>query len=315
MEELIKRIIPVFLIIFIGYILKNKNIITDDGIKTLKKLIVTIFLPASLFFAFLDADLSAKYLILIAGVFVLNIVLYLIGMIFRKTGFLDSIYGAEFFTGFEFGMVGIALFSGIFGVKALPVISLIGLGHEFFIWFIYLPLLQSHSNEYKSGFGNIIKSFIKSPIILAIITAVILNKAGAAAAVRENIISSGFITAVQWFSSVTISVVLIVLGSSLKFTDLSIKSSLKFIVTRFVFVAIMAAASYMLVKNLISGLPALFLYAWVTFFLLPPPYIIPIYVPDEHKDENIFLSNTIMLYTLISLGVYIAFLFINPPAF
>ena len=314
MNELIKRIIPVFLIILVGYILRRKKVLSDDGIKTLKTLIVTVFLPSSLFFAFLDADLDARYLILLAGVFVFCGVLYLIGIVFKRTKILDSIYSAEFFTGFEFGMVGIALFSGIFGVKALPVISLIGLGHEFFIWFVYLPLLKSHSDENKSGIKDVLISFIKSPIIIAIIIAVILNKAGAAEIIRNNFISGGFTIAVQWFSSVTVSVVLIVLGASLHFQKMEIGRSIKFIVIRAAIAGSASFGMYILLSNIIRDLPVLFPYAWLTFFILPPPFIIPIYVPDSHREENIFLSNTIMLYTLISLAVFVTVLFINPPA-
>ncbi|MDC7228648.1 MAG: AEC family transporter [Spirochaetales bacterium] len=313
MNELIKRIIPVFLLILVGYIIKRKNILSDDGIKTLKTLIVTIFLPASLFFAFLDADMTSKYVLLIAGVFFFCLVLYLIGLILKKTAILDSIYGAEFFTGFEFGMVGIALFSGIFGVKALPVIALIGVGHEFFIWFVYLPLLQSHSDEYKTSFKDILISFAKTPIIISIVISIILNKAGLANAVRENFISGGFVTAIGWVSSVTISVVLLVLGASLKFDHIEIGRSLKFILVRFVVAGAVALAAFLAVDHLIPDLPELFPYAWLTFFLLPPPYIIPIYVPDSHNEENVFLSNTIMLYTLFSLAVFVIVLFIFPP--
>lgn len=313
MEELIKRIIPVFLLILVGYIIKKKDILSDCGVKTLKTLIVTIFLPASLFFAFLDSDLTSKYLFLIAGVFIFCVLLYLIGLIFKKTAILDSIYGAEFFTGFEFGMVGIALFSGIFGVKALPVIALIGMGHEFFIWFVYLPLLQSHSDQYKTSFKDILISFAKSPIIISIVAAIILNKTGLALAVRENYISGGFITAIEWFSSVTIAVVLLVLGASLKFDNIKISRSIKFLLLRFVIVGAASLAAFFVVNRFIPDLPDLFPYAWLTFFLLPPPYIIPIYVPDEHKEENVFLSNTIMLYTLFSLAVFVVVLFIFPP--
>ncbi|HAK44383.1 MAG TPA: hypothetical protein DCO79_00450 [Spirochaeta sp.] len=193
------------------------------------------------------------------------------------------------------------------------MIALIGMGHEFFIWFVYLPLLQSHSDEYKTSFKDILKSFAKSPIIISIIAAIILNKAGLAAAVRENYISGGFITAVQWFSSVTIAVVLLVLGASLKFDHIKIGRSLKFLLLRFIIVGAAALAAFFAVDHIIPGLPELFPYAWLTFFLLPPPYIIPIYVPDEHKEENVFLSNTIMLYTLFSLAVFVVILFIKPP--
>ncbi len=314
MNELIKRIIPVFLIIFTGYMIKQKNIISDDGVKTLKKLIVTLFLPSTLFFAFLNADLNSKYIFLFAGIFVFCFILYLTGLILKKTSVLDSVYGAEFFTGFEFGMVGIALFSGIFGTAALPVISLIGLGHEIFIWFVYLPLMQSHSDKYKTGFRDIILSFLKSPIIIAIISAVLLNKAGIGGVLRHNFISGGVITALEWFSSVTVSVVLIVLGCSLKFEHLVLGRSLRFILVRFPIVIAASFGAYQVFTRLIPDLPSVFSYAWITFFLLPPPYIIPIYVPDDHHEENVFLSNTIMLYTLLSLTAFVIMLFIKPPA-
>ena len=313
MTELIKRVIPVFIIILTGYIIRRKDILNDAGIRTLKTLIVTIFLPASLFFAFLEAEINSKYIFLIIGVFLLCFLLYIAGLFFKKVSILDSIYSAEFFTGFEFGMVGIALFSGIFGVEALPVISVIGLGHEIFIWFVYLPLLQSHSSVNKTSFKNIIISFLKSPIIIAIIAAVILNKTGIAPILDDNPVSGGLFTALGWFSSVTISVVLLVLGASLRFEHLSPFRSLKYILIRMAVVTPAAVAAYILVNRMIPGLPDLFIYAWLTFFILPPPYIIPIYVPDEHKEENEFLSNTIMLYTLLSLAVFVAVLFIIPP--
>jgi len=313
MEELVKRIIPVFLIIFIGFLLRRKEVIKDAGVNTLKKLIVTLFLPASLFYAFLNAELTSKYFYLIVGVIIICFLLYLTGLVFRKTAILDSVYSAEFFTGFEFGMVGIALFSAIFGIKALPVISLIGLGHEFFIWFIYLPLLKSHAPDTENRLGDVVVSFMKSPIIIAILSAVILNKTGLAESAVNHFITGGILTTLKWFSSVTVSVVLLVLGCSLRFEHLNIGKSLKYSALRLFFVLLISIPAYFLINKIIPDMPALFQYAWLTFFLLPPPYIIPIYVPLDHGTENSFLSNTIVLYTLISLAAFVCYLFINPP--
>lgn len=314
MSDLITRIIPVFLIIFLGFIIYKKNIVSEEGFKTLKKLIMTVFLPSSLFFAFLGADLSRSHLLIPVGAFILCGLLYLIGFFLKKTGFLDSVYSAEFFTGFEFGMVGIALFSGIFGVKHLPVISLVGLGHEFFIWFIYFPLLNTHSPGHRSSFKTTVTSFFKSPIILSIILATVLNQAGASEFIYTNFIAGGFTTALEWLSSVTVSVVLIVLGSSLRFEKLDILKSIKFIISRSLFVAAAAFIFFKILSGFLEDLPVLFPYAVFTFFVLPPPYIIPIYVPDSQKEENIFMSNTIMLYTVMSLIIFVAALFIFPLA-
>ena len=133
MQELIKRLIPLFLILFLGSMAGRKSLLRQDFIDQLKLLVVKLFLPATLFQAFLSARLSLNYLILFGSVFAFCVLLYILGRILKKTGLIPRNYSPEFLTGFEFGMVGIALFSGIFGAAALPVISLIGLGHEFFI--------------------------------------------------------------------------------------------------------------------------------------------------------------------------------------
>ena len=313
MTELIKRIIPIFLIILSGYFIRKKKLINEDGFNTLKTLIMNVFLPASLFFAFIDADLSAGYLLIPVIVFILCGFLYFSGFILKKIKFLNSVYSAEFFTGYEFGMVGLALFSGVFGSESLAVISLIGLGHEFFIWFVYFPLLNSHSEENKRSFTLTLKSFISSPIIISIISAIIINKAGVSEFIFSNFITGGIIGGLKWLSSVTVSVVLIVLGASIHFEKIEMLKSLKFIITRAVFTLTAALLVFNLLSDVFKQLPVLFGYAWFTFFVLPPPYIIPIYVPDSHKDENVFMSNTIMLYTILSLAVFVVVLFMRPP--
>ena len=47
--------------------------------------------------------------------------------------------------------------------------------------------------------------------------------------------------------------------------------------------------------------------------LLPPPFIIPIYIREDLQEENRFFTGCIVFYTLVSLGLYVLFLFFFPP--
>ena len=315
MTEIAARVIPVIILIIIGFVLRKNGIINDGGLSVLKNLIVNVFLPCSLFYAFIAAEINQGTALLVVAVILLCSILYLIGFILKKTGILGRIYSAEFFTGFEFGMVGIALFSGIFGSAALPAISVIGLGHEFFIWFLYLTFLKSHSAESKTGPADILLSFVKSPIIIAIISAAVLNIAGLSDRFFSSYYTGIIASVMERLSFVTMPLVLIVLGCSIRFSGIKLNSMLRYIVLRIIAVTAVSVLFYIILNRILNIESELFFYAWVTFFLLPPPYIIPIYIPGRHASENTFFSNSIMLYTILSLAAFIVFLFIFQPSF
>ncbi len=310
MNELLPRIIPIFLLILTGYLLKRTSIISDNNLKFLKTMTVTLFLPCSLFLAFTSINLSVNYLMLFILTLVFMIILFAAGRLLKITRLFSRIYTAEFFTGFEFGMVGVALFSAVFGAEGLSVISLVGLGHELFIWFIYLPFLKSHS-EGKPGIEASLAGFIKSPIIIAILIAVILNVFNLK---PSFIYGSGVITAVTWLSQATVPVVLLIVGAGINLHNIEFGRSFIFTITRLVIVLLLGSVFYFILIRIIPELPELFFYAWFTFILLPPPFIIPIYIGAEHKEDMNFFSNTIILYTLTGLILFVIFLMIFPPA-
>ena len=143
MIEVISRFLPIFAILFLGYVLRSKKVINSDIVNGFKKIIVNVALPAILFLSFLTMNINQDALFLFIATFIFCLLLYAVGIILQKTGICNYPLSPFFFTGFEFGMVGVALFTSIFGSDQLYNILLIGLGHEFFIWFFYAPLLES----------------------------------------------------------------------------------------------------------------------------------------------------------------------------
>lgn len=303
------RFVPLFLIIFLGYVLRRRQILTEAVVDGLKKLIVYAALPSVLFLSFLTMEIQSSALLLFAGTFLICILLYLIGIFLNKTGICSYSLSPFFFTGFEFGMVGIALFSGIFGAENLPYILLIGLGHELFIWFVYAPLLESKEKG-TVHLGKIVTAFFKSPIIIAILSALILNLTGFYSLIGEAVISKSVTETLNMLSVLVTPLILLVIGSNLKFDDIPMKEGLHLILFRLIAVAIAGTVLGLFTHHFVMEVNRIMLFAFVTFFLLPPPYIIPVFLGENHKDESRFYNSILILATFVTLILFMAVVFI-----
>ena len=60
------------------------------------------------------------------------------------------------------------------------------------------------------------------------------------------------------------------------------------------------------------GLPPAFEKALFTFFILPPPFIIPLFIGRERSDERAHANNVLSVYTAVSLAAFIIYFAMNP---
>lgn len=303
MFSTLSRFVPLFLIMFIGYVLRHKNVLTDDVVGGLKKIVVTTALPSVLFLSFLTMTIEAKAFWLFAGTFILCILLYLFGIFLNRTKLCAYPLSPFFFTGFEFGMVGIALFSGIFGVENLHYILLIGLGHEFFIWFFYAPLLESKEKGTVDG-KQIVLNFFKSPIIIAILTAIMFNLTGFYDMVAERAPVLLIMETLKMLTAIVTPLILLVLGSNLQFSTIPLKKGFHLIAFRFLGVLVGATLLAFFTNRFVMPVNSMMLYAFITFFLLPPPFIIPVFLGEKHREESRFYNSILILATLVTLAVF-----------
>lgn len=309
MINTLTRFIPLFLIMLIGFILKRKNILSDQIVDGLKKIVVTTALPAVLFLSFLSMEIKGSAFLLFAATFLICILLYAMGILFQKTGLCSYSLSPFFFTGFEFGMVGIALFSGIFGIENLGSILLIGLGHEFFIWFFYAPLLESKEKG-SVQISRIVKDFFKSPIIIAILSALFLNLTGIYNQVSQSLIAVSLSDTLQMLSVLVTPLILLVIGSNLHLGNIPLKKGFHLIAFRLISVAIAGTALALFTHHFVMEVDRIMLFAFVTFFLLPPPYIIPVFLGENHKEESHFYNSILILATLVTLLLFMGAVFI-----
>lgn len=302
MYLVISKLLPLLIILIIGVLLQKSKDISPKVINGLKFIILKISLPAVLFFAFSKVTLEVDYLLLVVLIFLFCCALYFIGYVLKPK--LKYEYTAEYFTGFEFGMLGVALFTSIWGIENLPIIAIIALGHEIFIWFVYAPILQ-----YKSSHEvNLIQSsvsFLKSPIIISIVAGIIINIGGLYPVIQNTLLGESIFDTLDKLSVITVPLILIVVGYSIRLKEANFFESIKMIVIRFIIVLALGTGVYYIINLLVGEIDDMFFTAFYAFILLPPPFILPIMMKKEKSDEILFFSNTIIIYTIWSFICFI----------
>lgn len=303
MQELIRRLLPVFILLGIGFFAKQKKILSDAFINELKILIIKIALPAVLFDAFSSMTLQVSYLLLFTIVFVYCCILYGIGYglhrMFPNT--FKRFYTKGYMTGFEFGMIGVGLFGAIWGMDKLQVIMLIAFGHELFIWFFYV-LLISKSKEKSFSLKETITHFIKTPTIIAIILGVIANLLGIRHWMDGNIFGQSIMVVVEFLKPLTSPLILIVIGYTMVFRRTHLRETAVYIITRIILVLGIGTLALFAIKYLIHDLDPLFTTAFYAFILLPAPYILPLYIREE--EEVTFFTQLLVYSTAVSFVAY-----------
>lgn len=305
--ETLASVIPIVLLIALGILLRRLRVLDDGVVEGLKRLIVSVVLPAVLFTAFLSMEFRAEYLALIVIIPVACVLLLGMGAVARRA--LGAPPVATFlFTGFEFGMVGLALYAAAYGLSNVPTAAIVGLGHEFFIWFIFVTLLKRQSDGAVS-LSETLASFVKSPVILAIFAGLALNRLGVAETLAANPFSAGVLGALGYLAAVIVPVILLIVGYGTRLSRAGVREAAPLVAVRFVACLILALVLSELVVGRWLGLDQFAQAAVFMLFILPPPFIVPIFLPAHRRDEVAYSNNVLSLYTVVSVVTFVAYVF------
>ena len=139
--QIINQVFPILILISLGILIRQKNFLNDKTVDELRKIVVNIALPAVLFTSFLNIELKREYSIVFLVTFTLCVFLYFLGRSIKQRFKISYAYFPYLVTGFEYGMLAISLFGAAYGLDKIGYIAVVDLGHEIFIWFVFLPLL------------------------------------------------------------------------------------------------------------------------------------------------------------------------------
>jgi len=310
--EIISRVFPVLFLILIGYLLAAIKLFDSSSIAVFKKLILNICLPSLLFLSFAHTQFRSQYLIIIVVIFSICLLMLVIGRWVGKILGIKSPYYGLMFGGFEAGMLGYSLFSVVFGEANTWKFAIIDLGQVAFVFFILVTQLL----KLKDGLSDLrdtLKSFFKSPVILAILLGVLISSLGITTILENNYFTGSLLKALSMLAAITVPLISVSLGYELIVSVKDLGRSLKLLFPR---VLVLLALALLVDKFLFRDLLALdpiFRAALFTMFSLPPPFIIPLLLKENDSDNQQFVLNTLSLYTVVSLLLFLVVITVFLP--
>ncbi|WP_090441842.1 AEC family transporter [Natronincola peptidivorans] len=308
MTDIIARIIPIILLISLGQYLRYKEFFHQKTIDEIKNVVINIALSAVLFIAFFNMDLMAEYFLVFIIIFLVLIIFFLIGLALNNYQQFHHPLMPFITSGFSFGFLGIPLFTTVFGIENLGMLSIIGVGHEFFIWILFYPAMRMRFKNEKFSVG-MAKDILFSPLMISIALGMFFNIADLGDWIQGNAIPNGFYVTVQYLADLATPLMLIIIGFGLRFNKRYMKQSIKFYIIRMMIILTIGYATKYLIIDRIMPSSEMFNYAYFTFLILPPPLSLSIFVGSYSSKENEELANnTVVLSTVMSIAIFILFM-------
>lgn len=295
---------PVFLIIFLGFVLKEKGLINDNFISLSSKIVFSVTLPCLVFIKLSTTDFglafNAKQVFFIyTGVFFFYGLIWLASSFFTK----NSRSRASFIQGSyrsNFAIVGFALVANTFGNHALGQAALIlAFVMPLFNVLAIIALTVPVKREEKLSIKHILLEIATNPLIIATLFSLPF-------AVFKIGTPEFLVKTIDILAALTLPLALLGIGGSLNFASLKSDIKLTLISTLIKIVVMPAILTYCAFLLGFRGETL-----GVTFFLFATPTAIVSFIMADALDCNSRLAgNIIVLTTLgsiftISVGIFL----------
>jgi malate permease and related proteins len=294
---ILPRLIPLVVFIGLGILLRARSFLSAKTVEQLKWFIVHVLLPGVLFKTFLVARLESGLAIVAVAVFGANVVMYAVGLLLGRGLRHGGRYTPFLLSGMEYGMLGLALFSSLYGMASVEYIALVDLGHELFFWFLFIPVFSAREAGTR---GIPFRAIITSPINLSILAGLALNLAGVSSFLVSNQVGQGVVALCDMMGAAIGPMILVVIGYGLRLDRSAGVDVLLTCLSRLA----LAVGGAILVGELLIGrvlgwAPGFRVAVWV-LFLTAPSFSVPIFARPKNDQEQAYISSTIAVYTVIT---------------
>jgi predicted permease len=297
------KVIPVALVILLGHGLRRSRLLGEATVAELKKLIVRVTLPCLLFVAFSRVRAEARHLGLVAAMFAACVVAFRVGRaLARPLGFRERTY-PTLLAGFEAGMMGYALFAAVYGPEQLYKVALVDLGQALFVYALMMPVLERLGHGPASGAARFL-ALARNPIIVAMVAGLLLQPLGLTGALTGWPVTNGVLEAMALLGGLTGPLVMIAVGYELRLDLARVRRPALAIATR---LALWIPLGFLLVYGVARrwlGLDPGFEAALATVIILPPPFVIPIFLPAGDREELRFAMDALAVATLVTVALF-----------
>lgn len=291
---------PAFFFLILGVIFRRKAFLNEQDIASIAKLALDVFLPIVLMYAFATADYSIKVIYYAIIMFSASSFMFFVGKFLNRYVLKGHVYMPFMMTGFEIGMLGYALYSFLYGSENISNIALLDVGHCLFIFPVYFTFLGAQKNKINAW--ESLKIMAKSPFMLGFEIGLLIGVTGLGSLLNDTVVFAVFKEIFKIVSPSLSAIILMKLGYGIQFSKKHLKHSL---ITAFIRLLIMGITGgiVILIFSIFVGMDSVLLNSIVLVFMLPPVFATSAFIKD--KNENDYISTTISIYTLLTIGLFI----------
>ncbi len=310
MIAVLSKVLPLLLLILGGVILKRTEYIQPSSLADIKKLVINVSLPAILFRTFVYMELGADQFYITVAVIVMLFLFYGGGWLVHKLFIKDDPFLPYTTTAFSFGLLSIPLFATVFGAENLSVISILGMGHELFIWIAFYNMMKMRFGGESVGLRDVLAIF-RSPLVLSVLLGIVFNIIGFASWVEAYPLLGAIDQSLVYLAGLATPLILFIIGFTLKINPDHLGKSLQYLAIRYVIILVIGYAMKFLVIDLIAPPSDLFNHAYYTFLITSPPFSLPIFAEQyAGRVQAEVTNNLVVLSIFMSLILYIPYLLI-----
>ncbi|HIQ69838.1 MAG TPA: AEC family transporter [Candidatus Avoscillospira stercorigallinarum] len=290
--RILQTALPVLAALALGVLCRKLNFLTRDGVDTLKKVVVNLTLPAVVFAAFATAEYSLQTIAIPVLVFLLCCLGLVLGRLLARLLRLPGRVTPYLAAGFEAGMLGYALFALLFPQASSAKFAILDLGQTLFVFTLYKALL-SGGKETKSLW----KDIVNTPILWGTFAGLLVGATGLFAWMVQNGSAAVVTSLTDFLSAPTGMMILLAVGYDLDFGQIRWRETARFVVLRLAAMAILFAVLLLVNRTLLHGI--IFEGAALLLFILPPPYVLPIFADEPSQRAQI--SSALSALTVVTL--------------
>ena len=293
--RILQTALPVLAALALGVLCRKLNFLTRDGVDTLKKVVVNLTLPAVVFAAFATAEYSLQTIAIPVLVFLLCCLGLVLGRLLARLLRLPGRVTPYLAAGFEAGMLGYALFALLFPQASSARFAILDLGQTLFVFTLYKALL-SGGKETKSLW----KDIVNTPILWGAFAGLLVGATGLFAWMIRNGSAAVVTSLTDFLSAPTGMMILLAVGYDLDFAQIRWRETARFVVLRLAAMAILFAVLLLVNRTLLHGI--IFEGAALLLFILPPPYVLPIFADEPSQRAQI--SSALSALTVVTLLLF-----------
>ena len=288
-------VLPVFLALALGMLCRRRALLSREGVDALKTVAVNLTLPFVLFDAFAGAEYSLQTMVQPVLIFLVCCVTLALGFAVIRVSGAKSRLAPFLASGFEAGMLGYALFVMLFPDVSTAQFAILDLGQTLFVFTLYKVLLSG-----KRDFRAIGRDMVTSPVLWAVFLGVAVGATGLYAQLHHWGVGGVVDAITSFMAAPTGVIILLAVGYDLVLREIPWKRTGGFVLMRLGVMVLGLAGVVLLNRTVLGGV--IFEGAAVLMFILPPPYVIPVFA--DEPGERAQISSALSALTLVTVILF-----------